>query len=215
MYCSECGHPAKGKFCSHCGTPLDAADQAIEHIVPAEVVAVAELVIEWDREVNYETLMRDPQVRQQIDLCSLQAPKRMSGEQFLALADKLVPMGISMEGLAGLIQPLYANLGVKTGKERAELVDVPVGQVIVRTLCSLARHGQKLRQVKQAPDGCAIEAALPSDLLSMEGDLLVFVHRRERGAQVAAQTRIAGQFFDWGKSTRCLERLFTDLRRAA
>jgi hypothetical protein len=133
----------------------------------------------------------------------------------LALADKLVPLGVSLEGLAGVAQPLYAKLGVKTGKQRAQHVPAPVGQVLVRALCSLARHGQTLRGVTQAADGCLLEATLPSDVFALEGDLMVSVRRAGSQAEVSGATRIPGQLFDWGKSHRCLDELFSDLEREA
>ena len=208
MFCSECGKPAKGKFCSHCGAPLEISESAVE-VVPIE------LVPEWDREVQYETILKYPDVRETIERYTRQAPKQMTGEQFLALADKLVPLGVSLGGLAAVAQPLFASLGVKTGKEQAHHVPAPVGRVIVRALCSLARHGQKLRGVTQAADGCLLEATLPSDMFALEGNLLVSVRRNGSQAEVSGATRISGQLFDWGKSNRCLDQLFTDLAREA
>jgi hypothetical protein len=136
---------------------------------------------------------------------------RLTGEQFLMLADKLVPLGVPLEGLVAVVQPLYIRLGIKTGKARSRQVAAPVGQVIVRALCSLARHGQKLHGVTQAADGCLLEAALPSDLFSLEGKLLVSVRRSGSQAEVCGATHIGGQLYDWGKSNRCLDKLFTDL----
>jgi len=228
MFCSECGKPAHGKFCSHCGEPLcgeplcgeplAVSDGSHELIAveetPAELVTV-EFVPEWDREVQYETILKFPGVRDTIERHARQAPKRMTGEQFLALADKLVPLGVPLEGLVGVVQPLYARLGIKTGKQRAHNIPAPIGRVIVRALCSLARHGQTLRGVTQAADGCLLEASLPSDLFSLEGDLLVTVRRNGSQAEVSGATRISGQFFDWGKSNRCLDQLFNDLAREA
>ena len=208
MFCCECGKPGHGKFCSHCGTPLAASASTVE-VVPVEIVP------EWDREVQYETILKFPGVRDTIERHARQAPKRMSGEQFLALADKLVPLGVSMEGLAGVVQPLYARLGIKTGKQRAEQVPAPVGRVMVRALCSLARHGQTLRGVTQAADGCLLEATLPSDVFSLAGELVVSVRRSGSQAEVSGATRIPGQLFDWGKSNRCLDQLFADLTRDA
>lgn len=207
MYCSECGKPAGGKFCSHCGSALARPEQA---------EPVSELIEgDWETEVRYENILRFPGVRDTIDRHAKLAPKRMSGEQFLALADKLVPMGVSLEGLAGAIQPIYERLGIKTGREQLRAVHAPVGRVIVRALCSLARRGQQLHSVAQSPDGCLLEAALPSDLFSLTGQLLVSVRRGPAATEVNGATRIGGQFFDWGKSTRCLEQLFHDLERDA
>jgi len=49
----------------------------------------------------------------------------------------------------------------------------------------------------------------------LEGDLLVSVRRNGSQAEVTGATRINGQFYDWGKSNRCLDQLFTDLSREA
>lgn len=208
MFCSECGKPVARKFCSHCGAPIAIAESVVDD-APVEVEP------EWDREVQYETILRFPGVRETIACHARQSTKRMTGEQFLKLADKFVPLGVPLEELAALAQPLYARLGIKTGKQRAHHVQAPVARVIVRALCSLARHGQSLRGVTQAVDGCLFEATLPSDLFSLQGDLHVSVRRNGSQSEVCAATRISGQLYDWGKSTRCLDRLFTDLAREA
>jgi hypothetical protein len=212
MFCSNCGKPAQGKFCSHCGIPRVVDDSALES--KPDVMPV-ELAPDWDSEVQYETILKYPGVRDSIDRHARLAPKRLTGEQFLALADKLVPLGVPLAGLAAVVQPLYGRLGIKTGKDQVHQVSAPVGRVIVRALCSLARHGQTLRGVTQAADGCLLEAALPSDLLSFEGDLVVSVRRSGSQAEVRGTTRISGQLFDWGKSNRCLDQLFMDLAREA
>jgi hypothetical protein len=69
--------------------------------------------------------------------------------------------------------------------------------------------------VAQSADGCLLEAALPSDLFSLSGQLLVGVRRAAAATEVNAVTHIGGQFFDWGKSTRCIDQLFHDLERDA
>ena len=208
MFCSECGKPAHGKFCSECGAPL-AASESVFKVVPVEILP------DWDCEVQYETILKYPGVRDTIERHARQSPKRLTGEQFLKLADNLVPLGVPLEGLSAVVQPFYARLGIKTGKQRAHKIQAPVGRVIVRALCSLARHGQILRGVTQALDGCLFEATLPSDLFSLEGDLMVSVRRSGSQAEVSSVTRISGQLFDWGKSNRCLDQLFMDLAREA
>ena len=138
-----------------------------------------------DDEVRYEAILQFPGVREQIEHCARQAPKRMTGEQFLSLADSIVPMGVPLEKLAAVAQPFYARLGIKTGKERLEQVTAPVGRVLVRALCSLARNGQTLRGVTQAADGCLIEAVLPSDVFAMAGELVVSIERNGAAARGA------------------------------
>ncbi|HVT28858.1 MAG TPA: zinc ribbon domain-containing protein [Lacipirellulaceae bacterium] len=208
MYCSECGQPAQGKFCSQCGAPL------ITRRAAADAILV-EIVPDWDHEVSYETILKYPGVRETIERHAQQAPKRLSGEKFLQLAEKLMPTGVPLEELMAVVQPLYARLGIKTGKERIEELSVPVGKVIVRALCSLARHGQLLRSITQATDGCLFEATLPSDMFALEGSLLVSVRRSGSRTEVRSATCIEGQLYDWGKSKRSLNQLFADLAREA
>ena len=208
MFCSECGKQIHGKFCCHCGSPLSARSAA------DATPTVDAVDIDWNTEVRYALLMRDPQVRAAIDQHARLAPKRMSAEQFLAIADKLIPQPVSMEAVAALAQPLWAKLGMRTGKELAGHVDAPVARVIVRALCSLARRGQPLKTASQGEHGCSLEAELPSDVFSMAGSLHVTLWRTDRGTGVSANTNIDGQWTDWGKSRRCLEQLLRDLQQS-
>ncbi|MEO7782038.1 MAG: hypothetical protein ABIR84_09460 [Candidatus Nitrotoga sp.] len=138
--------------------------------------------------------------------------KGMSAEEFLAISDKVIPLGFSLAKVASIVQPIYAKLGIKTGQEYSETLTDPPGAVIVAAICSLARHGQALQQVRQFEDGCLLEANLPSDMWSWEGTLLVSVRRAGTGSRVEGATKITGQLFDWGKSKRCLEVLFEDIK---
>jgi hypothetical protein len=229
MYCSECGKEAQRKFCWNCGHPLLSALgpaaattatapfplRVASPLQPAAVPAIveeAEAVGDWETEVRYETLVRFPNVRAAIERHAAQAPKRVSADQFLQVAEKLMPDAVPFQKVALIAQPIYASLGVATGKEQTQVIDAPVGRVLVRVLCSLARRGQTLRGVKQATDGCFFEAVLPSDIRSFEGDVLVTVRRREWKTEVTAATKIKGQLFDWGKSRRSLEEFFADLQ---
>ncbi len=126
---------------------------------------------------------------------------RSDGEQFLSLAENLVPTGVPLEKLAKVANSLYKKWGIGTGKTRVESVPLPVGEAIVRVVCSMARRGQAIRQVQQANNGCRIESAFPSDFFSLEGDFIVTVERISSQTMVTAQTRIGGQWFDWGKAS--------------
>jgi len=217
MFCSECGKNAEGKFCAHCGARLQPSETNLTlprnpGRLPISAGASHPL-IEWSRTLDYAALIAVPEVRTRIAECAAQSTRRMTGEQFLEFCDKaLAPfLGISMATVAKAALPLSARLGFKTGKSRNGCVDEPPGVVLTAVLCSLARHGHAVRAVNQSADSCTIEASLPSDLWSFEGDLEITVARHDRGACVTARTRIAGQLYDWGKSHRCLEALFADL----
>lgn len=208
MFCSECGARASGKFCSSCGHNLSAG---ATH--PAAVV----LAIDWRQCFDYETLLGLAEVRDRIARAAAQAKKSMTGEQFLDMYGNALgklaglPVALPMSSLAQFAQGTYAKLGVKTGKSRSEQLPQPVGTIMVSILCALARAGRVLRGAQQLSDGCILVAALPSDILALEGDLIITVRRASGGAHVEARTEIKGQLFDWGKSTRCLDALFTEL----
>lgn len=202
MFCSHCGHRAANRFCGNCGQPLEAEGG----------VAVALVEEPWEEEFRYETLLRSTHVRDTISRHAGFARKGMTGEQFLKICDKLMPIGVPMDSLAAVIQPIYAALGISTGKQRVERLPFSVGRVMLRTLCSLARRNQTLKDVRQAADGCVFTSVLPSDLFALEGELLVSLRRRDQGTEVNAATKIGGQWFDWGKSNRALDAFFADLQ---
>lgn len=100
MFCSECGHSAQGKFCSHCGTRLPAARpdnaQPVIHVLnltapPTETLDPS-LPVDRDNEVRYEALLQIPRVRETISRHAGMAEKRLSGEDFLKLCDQVAPM---------------------------------------------------------------------------------------------------------------------------
>jgi hypothetical protein len=159
-----------------------------------------------------------PEVRERIARHAARAKKRMSGEQFLEICDKLVsPLsgGVSLAAIAALTQPLTERLGIKTGKSRTEHFREPPGAMLVAVLCSLAQNGQELRHVEQADAGCVIEAALPSDLWSLAGELIVVLRGEQTGTSIEAAATIKGQYYDWGKSRRAIDLLFSDVMTLA
>jgi hypothetical protein len=201
MYCGECGARGEGKFCTQCGAKLVAGGGG----PPA--------VIDWDNEVRYETILAFPGVRDTIAAAAKNAKKRVSGEQFLAVAEAITP--VPLEKLAGILQPVYSSMGVNTGKLATTRVDAPVARVVVRAMCALAEEGEPVVGVVQHDDGCEIEATLPSDFWALAGTLTVAVRREGPHARVEAATKIPGQLYDWGKSAKRLARLAEQLSRAA
>ncbi len=201
MYCSECGHSAEGKFCSNCGNSLTFV----------RVDVVPEPPGGWHCEFRYEQLLCVPEVKSLLARHAAKARKGVSGEQWLQLYSSVIPGGVPLDKVAAIVQPLYAKWGISTGKQQIATIPAPIGRVLVRALCSLARSGQSLRDVQQGVDGCFITADLPSDLLALKGDMLITVRRHEMQTEVAAATKIEGQWFDWGKSRLRLTRLFEDL----
>jgi len=207
MFCSNCGAEARGNFCSKCGSPLTESPPASEAPPASE-----EIVQDWSRETRYEKLIRVPEVRDMIDRHAAMNGKRLSGEEFLAFCDKVIPLGFPLAKLVTSAQTLNTRLGIKTGKQRSETLETPPGAVMVAALCSFARNGQTIRRASQLDDGCLLETTLPSDVWTLEGSLHLSVRQAGAGTLVEAATTIQGQLFDWGKSKRCLEELFRDLR---
>ena len=201
MYCSNCGAKVTGNFCSDCGAPLTAGQGG----------SVA--LQDWKDETRYHVLLNFAEVRDLIARHAAQASKGLTGEQFLGLCDKVFhPLGpIPVSTAVSIIQPIYTRMGIQTGKERTAVLPTPPGKVVVAALCSLARYGRQLKQVREGEDGCVLEACLPSDFWSFEGNLVISIQHQGKSTQVKAATRIGGQLFDWGKSTRCLNQLFEDL----
>ena len=204
MFCSECGVKAGGKFCWSCGGALQRPAGCEDLPAP----------IDWTVVTDYQAIVRIPEVRERIARHAAMSKKRMSGEQFLDVCEKLFsPLtgGVPLASIATFAQPLYAKLGLKTGKSHSERFDEPPGKVIVAVLCSLAQGGQELRKAISAADGCVIEASLPSDICSLNGELTVVVRPDGAGTIVDAAATIKGQLYDWGKSRRALEHLFHDV----
>jgi hypothetical protein len=201
MYCSNCGVRAAGRFCSNCGSRLDG-----QEIVLAEIV--------WQDEVRYDLLLKVPQVRERLAASTSKASKKLSGEEFLELAEKaLEPLlgGVPICKVAALVVPLYAKLGVSTSKSRSATLPSPPGEVLVAVLCSLAAAGQTVQRVQQAEDGCLIEAELPSDWRGFAGQLIVSVRREGQGTRVEAVAKVLGQIYDWGRNRQAIDRLLSDL----
>lgn len=169
---------------------------------------MAEVVpIDWRREVNYERLLSATEVRGRIASAARMHRKQVSGEQLLAVFDQLVPMGIPLEKIAVLAQPLYARLGLNTNKSAQRQLPLPIGQVLVGVLCALAKQGCELTGVEQAVDGCALHATIPSSIWSFAGELLVTVQGDGPATRIEANAKIPGQKFDWGHSQRLLDAL--------
>jgi hypothetical protein len=208
VFCSECGEQVQGKFCWACGAKLaPAADAALA--TDRDVV----LELDWSNLVDYEALIRVSDVRDRIARSAARSKKSMTGEQFLDLCDKAMGggFGIPMSTIAHFAQGLHAKLGIKTAKSRSEFLSQRPGTVLVALLCSLATHGREVREAHQLSDGCIVKAVLPSDMFALEGALIVGVSRQAGGTRIEARTEIAGQMFDWGKSSRCLDELFREL----
>lgn len=208
MFCSNCGKEAQGNFCWSCGAPLDAGAEL-------ENVELTEVVVDWTELTDCDKLLKIPAVRERIARHAALSKKRMSAEEFMDNCEKVFsPLmgGLPVATLTTkLIRPLYIKLGIEMRKVRSETLYRRPGEVLVGVLCSLAAAGQELRRATREHDGCVLEATIPSDMWSFEGDLIVAVRPQGKTTVVEAAIVVKGQKFDWGKSRRCLDRLFGDL----
>ncbi len=206
MYCSQCGTPGSGNFCTSCGTRL--APALAEWSVPGPPS-------DWSREVRYDVLVVHPEVRNLLAEAGRANPLNISAEKLMKVYDKFLAKavgGIEVTDLSAIVVPILTRMGVKTTTQRSETIAAPVGRTIVAVLCSLAARGNTIKNVHQARDGCAIEASLPSNAWSWEGTLLVTVTADGERTRLDLGATIAGQVHDWGKSARRLELLVNDVR---
>jgi hypothetical protein len=206
MFCTNCGLKLAGKFCASCGARA-ASCEDVPEVIP---------VGDWHHETCYATLLRYPEVRERLALVP-ECAKNVSAEEWIALYDEAFkPLtGVSMKTVVAIAAPIYAKMGVKTGKKRTEMLAEPPGLVMVDVLCALAKHGLPLTNVHQGSSGCVFEAKFPSDFWASEGKVVVSVEHVGDETKVEAATNIPGQLFDWGKSVRCLENLFGHLNQRA
>ena len=171
---------------------------------------------EWTQSVVYRDLVARPELRMLIDAAAARYKPGMSAEAFMKDADKLMSAaglgaGVSLALVAEIAKPLGEKLGIKTGKTVSQRLELPPGRAIVATLCSLASRGQTLKALRQGADGVVIEAVLPSDMFAVEGTLFVTIRRDGTGTIVEAATKVTGQMFDWGKSSRALRTLLGEI----
>jgi hypothetical protein len=206
-FCSNCGAKSPGKFCSECGTNVSGPTLAIE---PLDVLPVDD----WADEVRYSILLHFAEVRDEIARFAAQAKKGLSAEEFLKACDlAFKPLtGVSLSQIATIAAPISSRLGIRMEKKRNWSIKRPIGKVLVATLCSMARHGQTLKNVQQAQDGCIFEATVPSDIWSFAGEFVVSIHRDTGRTHVEGSVKIPGQLYDWGKSQQSLDRLYQDLQ---
>lgn len=212
MFCSECGTEADGKFCYNCGSPLHVAGSTdrSSNVPPAKVEP--ELTSNWEDDPQYEHVISAKVVRDAIVRHSDSAVQGFSAEDFLKIYGKIVPSPVPYDKLAPIVQSMYASWGVKTGQQKSGVVRAPIGVVIARALCSLAKNAQPFKSVNQADEGCTLIAEFPSSLWAMKGEIRITITLHRHGTHVDAATNIPGQMFDWGASNKTLERLFEELR---
>lgn len=205
MYCHNCGQKAFGNFCSHCGTKLitpEVTDSAGSVAAP-----------HWSLEKNYTQLINYPDVRNLIAGYAEQSSKKLTAEEFLGLIDIVFKpvSGISLAKMTDLLVSIYGKMGIKTGKKAKRSFELPISEVIVKALCSLAKNGYPVKTVEQAVNGLAIIAKIPSDMWTWGGDLIITIEDMDSTTLVGIHVKIKGQLMDWGKSKKVIRKIMADI----
>jgi hypothetical protein len=206
VFCSSCGAAVGGgNFCAVCGASLrgDPAPRA-ERTDPAV----------WADEVRFDVIIAIPEVRERIAEHAAAGTRPMSTEEWLHHMDRAYPGHSHRAGTAGAeaLISLMARKGVRASGERAQLVQRPVGWVLVDVLCRLAWSGHGLQRIRQGTEGCVLECVIePSSRLLNGGELVITVERTGHGTGVRAVANFPGIPRDWGHSRRIFDEIFPHL----
>jgi len=102
----------------------------------------------------------------------------------------------------------WAARWIGTGKEARHVVEQPYGYVVLGVLTFLAERKMRLTAIAETSDEGLIEAILPRNALSIEGQVIVRLRADEGRVIIEAAVKVPGQMYDWGRSTRTLAKLF-------
>jgi zinc-ribbon domain len=234
MYCTKCGRQAgpDDHFCAKCGTRIVRESEASAGLgvaawfAPASVAAAAvpaQPVFEpppgpledWRETMSYRVVLSHPEVKGLIDQASQASKAGMTGEEFLKLAQPLLKASgagdVPMQLIIEIAQPMYAKLGIKTGKEARQGYKTSYGRVLAAMLCSMASRKQTLVAIHEGTDGCIVEAEIPSSLTTWKGRLNATLERKAEGTMVTSAAVFEGQAADWGRAKRLLDELHQDI----
>lgn len=200
MYCHHCGKEVFGNYCSNCGTQVMGAN--LSHTGTS-----------WDTESDFDKLIHYPAVRKIISKYADESPKRTSAKAFLKLVDTAIApiAGLSTETLAEIVVPIYEKIGISTGKSEMRQYHQSIQKVIVKSFCSLAKNGYPLDTYKKANNGIVLTATIPSDLWTWGGNIIISIEEFPSFTQVNIATKIKGQFYDWGKSKKLINKFLLDI----
>jgi hypothetical protein len=225
MFCTQCGKPAgpEHNFCAGCGArlvrsgaaeaaPVTAVSVAPASIVPSPPTAPLE---DWRATTNYRVVLAHPEVKALIADASKASKAGMSADEFMKLAQPVLDAagsgGVPMKLIAEIAAPMYAKMGVKTGKDAKNGYATPYGRVLAAILCSLASRNQTLIAIEEGTDGCVVQAEIPSSMTTWKGKMSLTVERKPEGTLVSSAVVFEGQSSDWGRAKRVLDDLHQDI----
>ncbi len=230
MFCVHCGVDGAEAFCPACGkrqkpeksvrmdvdleaTSGNAEDANGANHNSGDDYRVTEVSPrgDWTMSLHYEHVLAVPEARQRIAAASTGTAAGVTAEDLLKIFDAVSPIGISMEKLSGALIPIADKMGIKMQQAASAIFPAPPGRVLLATLCVLATRGMELLDAKQLPEACALVAKIPSGLYTNPGQLNVVLRIANTGVLMQLEARIAGQYYDWGKSKRMINQIFMDV----
>lgn len=175
----------------------------------------------WQTEHRIEVILGNPVVRFRVEQAAQSSTRPMSGEQFVknvygavgAIPGlHLIALASYAGGLAG--REMSKALGLRVERARSAWYAYPIGQVTAALLCALARNGYPISRVVQAPDGCLLEAVLPSNWQTWKGSIACTVRAsRDGGTELEIGTQVRGQVVDWGRGKKVVTALLDEVGR--
>ena len=224
MFCTHCGRAAQPEhvFCAGCGTrllretPASTGLMAAAAPQPAAPSPPAPWTGEdWRETTNYRVVLAHPEVKALIADAAKASKAGMSADEFMKLAQPVLDAagsgGVPMKLIAEIATPIYAKMGVKTGKDAKNGYATPYGRVLAAILCSLASRNQRLIAIEEGTDGCVVQAEIPSSMTTWKGKMSLTVERKPEGTLVSSAVVFEGQSSDWGRSKRVLDDLHQDI----
>lgn len=209
MFCTQCGHVCReeDRFCGACGHQLSSAGTADTPSIAADV--------NWRASNDFREIFNHPDVQNRIKRVTGATPGGMSADEFLKAAQPIMSLAgagtVKLTLLKDIALPFYQKLGIKTDNQQQKGFRSTYGETLAAALCSLAARGQTLLDIKQAENGCLIEAKLPSTMWNWEGTILLSLETHPEGILAKGNVSVPGQAFDWGRGKRMLQTLFEDM----
>lgn len=224
MFCTQCGKAAAPEhvFCAGCGTrlaretaPGTGLMAAVSEPLAAPGPALPWTGEDWRETTNYRVVLGHPEVKALIADAAKASKAGMSADEFMKLAQPILDAsgsgGLPIKLIAEVAAPLYAKMGVKTGKDAKNGYATSYGRVLAAILCSLSSRNQTLVAVHEGTDGCVVQAEIPSSMTTWKGRLSMTLERKAEGTLVSSAVVFEGQSSDWGRSKRVLDDLHQDI----
>ncbi len=167
---------------------------------------------EWTQELNYQAVLSATDARKRIAAAGWGVTPGLTADDLLAIFDAVSPIGVSLQKLNGALLPIYDKIGIKTLRWARGSFIAPPGRVLLALMCVLAKNSLEVAEVHQEVQQCGLTVKIPSSLYTNQGQLLVLLRHESTMVQMEIRTRILGQYFDWGKSKRLIDHLFSGIQ---